>query len=165
MKQIIVHQERCTACRECEMACSFEHEEVFVPALSRIRVNDFYEEQFYLPMVCVHCADAPCATVCPTVAIERQASGQVEVNPDRCIGCKMCLLACPFGVMSFQPHTGIAQNCDLCRNIPDGPQCVAFCVPHALEYADVETAATANQKIYAATIQKSLLAKSAPASH
>src|SRR3989440_628730 len=77
MKQIIVHQERCTACRECEMACSFEHEGIFVSALSRIRVHDFYDEQFYLPMTCVHCADAPCATVCPTVAIVREDSGQV----------------------------------------------------------------------------------------
>ena len=63
MKQIVVYQERCTACRECEMACSFHHEDAFVPALSRIRVQDFYDEQFYLPTVCVHCADAPCATV------------------------------------------------------------------------------------------------------
>ena len=59
MKQIVVHQEKCTACRECELACSFTHEQKFLPALSRIRVADFYEEQFYQPMVCVHCADAP----------------------------------------------------------------------------------------------------------
>lgn len=50
MKQIIVHQEKCTACRECELACSFSHTGEFNPALSRIRVNDFYGEQFYLPM-------------------------------------------------------------------------------------------------------------------
>ena len=49
MKQIVVYQEKCTACRECEMACSFSHEGVLSPALSRIRVNDFYEDQFYLP--------------------------------------------------------------------------------------------------------------------
>jgi carbon-monoxide dehydrogenase iron sulfur subunit len=165
VKQIIVHQEKCTACRECELACSFSHEGVFNPALSRIRVNDFYEEQFYLPMTCVHCADAPCATVCPTVAIQKEPDGQILVHDARCIGCKMCLLACPFGVMGFQPHTGVAQNCDLCRNVADGPQCVAYCVPQALEYADVETAATANQKIYAATIQKSLLGKSPQATH
>ena len=162
MKQIIVHQEKCTACRECELACSFSHEGIFNPARSRIRVNDFYEEQFYLPMLCVHCADAPCATVCPTVAIERQSDGQVVVHEAKCIGCKMCLLACPFGVMGFQPHTGVAQNCDLCRDNPAGPQCVAFCAPQALEYADVETAAAAKQKIYAATIQKSLLTPSLP---
>jgi len=69
----------------------------------------------------------------------------------------MCLLACPFGVMGFQPEVGVAQNCDLCRNIPEGPQCVRFCVPEALEYTEVETAAAAKQKIYAATVQQSLL--------
>jgi len=154
MKQIVVHQEKCTACRDCELACSFEHTGRFVPALSRIRVNDFYEEQFYLPMTCVHCADAPCATVCPTVAIQRQLDGQILVMEERCIGCKMCLLACPFGVMGFQPDEGVAQNCDLCGG---DPQCVAFCVPKALEYADVETDATARQKMYAATVRQSLL--------
>ena len=61
MKQIVVHQEKCTACRECELACSFSHEGSFIPTLSRIRIADFYEEQFYQPMVCVHCADVPCA--------------------------------------------------------------------------------------------------------
>jgi Fe-S-cluster-containing hydrogenase component 2 len=144
VKQIVVHQERCTACRECELACSFQHEGVFVPALSRIRVNDFYDEQFYLPLTCVHCADAPCATVCPTVAIVRQGSGQVEVLADRCIGCKMCLLACPFGVMGFHPERNVAHNCDLCGDAE--PQCVAFCTPRALEYAEVETQALAQQK-------------------
>ena len=154
MRQIIVHQERCTACRECEMACSFEHEGVFVSALSRIRVHDFYDEQFYLPMVCVHCADAPCATVCPTVAITRHPDGQVMVDPDRCIGCKMCLLACPFGVMSFNPPKNVAQNCDLCGG---DPQCVAFCVPGALEYGEVETQALAQAKFAAAIAMKAIL--------
>ncbi len=161
MKQIIVHQEKCTACRECELACSFSHTGEFNPALSRIRVNDFYEEQFYLPMTCVHCADAPCAAVCPTVAIQKEPDGLVLVHEPRCIGCKMCLLACPFGVMGFHPQVGVAQNCDMCRGVDGGPQCVAFCVPQALEYAEIETAATAKQKIYAATIQKSLLGPAA----
>lgn len=165
MKQIIVHQEKCTACRECEVACSFAHEGLFNPALSRIRVNDFYEEQFYLPMTCVHCADAPCAVVCPTATIRKEADGQIRVHEEGCIGCKMCLLACPFGVMGFQPQTGVAQNCDLCRDVPGGPQCVAFCAPHALEYAEVETAATATRKIYAATIQQSLIKQSGQAAH
>lgn len=150
MKQIVVHQEKCTACRECELACSFEHEGAFVPALSRIRVQDFYEDQFYLPMVCVHCADAPCATVCPTVAITREASGQVQVHEERCIGCKMCLLACPFGVMGFSPSRAVAQNCDLCGG---QPRCVEFCVPQALTYEEVETNASAARKFAAAIAQ------------
>jgi Fe-S-cluster-containing hydrogenase component 2 len=162
VKQIVVHQEKCTACRECEMACSFQHEQVFTASLSRIRVNDFYEEQFYLPMTCVHCADMPCGTVCPTVAIRKEPDGMIKVHEERCIGCKMCLLACPFGVMGFHPEKGVAQNCDLCGG---DPQCVAFCVPAALEYAEVDTAATAQQKIYAATIRRSLGLPGVEASH
>ena len=154
MKQIVVYQERCTACRECELACSFEHEDAFVPALSRIRVQDFYDEQFYLPMVCVHCADAPCATVCPTVAITREPTGQVKVHDERCIGCKMCLLACPFGVMGFSLRTGVAHNCDFC----DGdPQCVQFCVPKALAYEEVELNAAAKAKFSAAIVRQTVV--------
>jgi Fe-S-cluster-containing hydrogenase component 2 len=154
MKQIVVYQEKCTACRECEMACSVTHEGAFNPALSRIRVQDFYEEQFYLPMTCVHCADAPCATVCPTVAITREPSGQILVHEDRCIGCKMCLLACPFGVMGFDPVQGTAHNCDFC----DGdPQCVTFCVPGALGYEEIPTDALAQQKFAAAIAKDAIL--------
>jgi len=151
MKQIVVRQEKCTACRACEVACSFRHEQRFVPALSRIRVNDLYEEQFYFPMTCVHCAEAPCELVCPTVAIERLEDGQVVVLDDRCIGCKMCLLACPFGVMGFHTERGVAQNCDLCGG---DPQCVAFCAPDALVFEEVDAAATAKQKSYATIVRQ-----------
>lgn len=120
MKQTVVYQEKCTACRECEMACSFSHEGTFNPSLSRIRVNDFYEEQFYLPMVCVYCADAPCAAVCPTVAIQRQPDGQVQVLAERCIGCKMCLLACPFPT-SMPPETWLRSRIFLLMNAPFTP--------------------------------------------
>jgi Fe-S-cluster-containing hydrogenase component 2 len=135
------------------MACSFWHERAFNPSLSRIRVNDLYDQQFYLPLTCVHCADMPCGVVCPTAAIRREADGQVRVYEERCIGCKMCLLACPFGVMGFAPQRGVAQNCDLCGG---DPQCVKFCVPQALEFAEVETAAVAKQKMYAAAVRPSL---------
>lgn len=158
MKQIVVYQEKCTACRECEMACSFSHEGMFNPSLSRIRVNDFYEEQFYLPMVCVHCADAPCAAVCPTVAIQRQTDGQVQVLAERCIGCKMCLLACPFGVMGFSPDKGVAHNCDLCVDEAGNksPQCVSFCTPGALAYEEVPTEALSKQKFAAAIARQAV---------
>jgi len=78
----------------------------------------------------------------------------VEVHEDRCIGCKMCLLACPFGVMGFSPSKGVAQNCDLCGD--NDPQCVKFCVPQALTYEEVETNAIAQQK-FAAAIARGMM--------
>jgi Fe-S-cluster-containing hydrogenase component 2 len=135
IQQLVIHPDKCTACRLCELACSFEHEGVFNPQRSRIRVEIFQEDAFYLPMACYHCDDYPCGQVCPTEAITQDDNGWVCVNDDKCIGCKMCMLACPFGVMGFSAEIGVAQNCDLCHG---APKCVQFCTHGALEFRDVE---------------------------
>ena len=136
MKMIVSHPEKCVACHLCEGACSFRHENVFAPAKTRIWVTDFVEDQVYGAFTCFHCADAPCLANCPTYAIARDPqTGQVYVNDDKCIGCTMCLVACPFGVMGFHLEKHVAQNCDLCGG---DPQCVKACVYGALEYAEVE---------------------------
>lgn len=136
MKMILAYPQKCVACHLCEGACSFRHEGVFQPVNSRIWVHDFVGEAVYVPVACFHCADAPCMVNCPTYAISRDpASGQVTVNEERCIGCKMCLLACPFSVMGFHSGKNVAQNCDLCKG---DPQCVKVCTYGALEYAEVE---------------------------
>ena len=102
MKQLVIHPERCTACRMCELACSMEHEGVFDPSRSRIQVEIFLEDAFYLPMACYHCDDYPCGQVCPTEAIVKDLSTKwITVIDEKCIGCKMCMQACPFGVMGF----------------------------------------------------------------
>ena len=60
---------------------------------------------------------------------------RVMIRPDLCIGCQMCVSACPFGVMAFDADRGIAFKCDLC----DGtPECVRVCEPKALDYVDAD---------------------------
>lgn len=136
MKMILSHPQKCVACHLCEGACSFKHEGAFQPAKTRIWVHDFVEEAVYVPVTCFHCADAPCMTNCPTYAISRDpATGQVTVSEEKCIGCKMCMVACPFSVMGFHLEKSVAQNCDLCGG---DPQCVKICTYGALEYAEVE---------------------------
>jgi carbon-monoxide dehydrogenase iron sulfur subunit len=136
MKMIVSHPEKCVACHLCEGACSFRHEGLFMPARTRIWVFDLVDEQVYGAYACFHCSDAPCLAHCPTHAISRRAdTGQVYVQEERCIGCKMCMVACPFGVMGFHGDKKVAQNCDLCEG---EPQCVKVCVYGALEFAEVE---------------------------
>ena len=133
---ILAHPQKCVSCRLCEGACSFKHEGAFQPAKTRIWVHDFVDEAMYVPVTCFHCQDAPCLSNCPTYAITRdQATGQVTVSDDKCIGCKMCLVACPFSVMGFSEERTVSHNCDLCAG---DPQCVKICVYNALEYAEVE---------------------------
>jgi len=133
---ILAYPQKCVACRLCEGACSFRHEGAFQPAESRIWVHDFVDEAVYVPVACFHCRDAPCLRYCPTYAISRDPlTGWVTINEDTCIGCGMCLVACPFGAMGFHAEKNIARNCDLCGG---EPQCVRICTYGALEYAEVE---------------------------
>lgn len=135
MKMILAHPQKCSSCHLCEGACSAFHEGAFQPTKSRIFVHDFVDEQVYLPVTCFHCADAPCLTNCPTYAITRLPDGRVTIEDARCIGCKMCLIACPFSVMGFNEDRDVAHNCDLCGG---DLQCVKICTYAALEYAELQ---------------------------
>jgi len=82
-------------------------------------------------------AQAWCAKICPTNAIVRdQATLAYKVLDDKCVGCKMCVLACPFGSVVLFPEKGKAEKCDHCLSIDGDPECVKFCTPQALEYLD-----------------------------
>ena len=63
----------------------------------------------------MHCSDAPCVTVCPTGAsYKREEDGIVLVNPDTCIGCKLCSWSCPYGAREYDEEAGIMKKCTLC---------------------------------------------------
>ena len=141
MKIITVSPNRCTGCRMCELACSMRHTGEFNPARSRICVIA-YDESFCLPVMCFQCENPYCAEICPTGAIVREeATGMVRVMEDKCTGCKICILACPFGNMIFSSAKKKVENCDFC----DGePECVSVCATKALEFKEVDTARNAS---------------------
>jgi len=139
---IVADPAKCIGCRTCEVACVVAHQEdqncVAVTArtfTSRIRVVK--GGTFTTAVTCHQCEDAPCANVCPTQAIQRQA-GVWQVDQARCIGCKSCMVACPFGAMQV---TGSAEQvqalkCDRCAHREAGPACVAACPTYALSCVD-----------------------------
>jgi carbon-monoxide dehydrogenase iron sulfur subunit len=131
-KILVVDHERCTGCRLCEMVCSVKHAGVSNPSRSRIHVIKWPLEGFELPMLCQQCEDAPCIAVCPKDALSRDlVLGRVVLNYDVCIGCKMCVIACPFGGMGIDSVARQVIKCDLC----DGdPSCVRCCQPGALQF-------------------------------
>ncbi|MCK5445114.1 MAG: 4Fe-4S dicluster domain-containing protein [Rhodospirillaceae bacterium] len=98
------------------------------------------------PRSCMHCDNAACVTVCPTGASYKRAEdGIVLVNTDKCIGCKLCSWACPYGAREFDEDEGVMKKCTLCidriynetLDIEDRqPACVLTCPVSARHYGD-----------------------------
>jgi hydrogenase-4 component A len=93
---VIADSRRCIGCFACQAACVENHRKVGLQAYSRLLVS--YTPGCTMPVQCRQCEDAPCAIVCPVKAIVVRLN-TVQLNETVCIGCKMCGLACPFGVI------------------------------------------------------------------
>ncbi|MHA1667914.1 MAG: 4Fe-4S dicluster domain-containing protein [Candidatus Heimdallarchaeaceae archaeon] len=129
-KRIYVQKEKCNGCRICELRCSFEHEGVFSPTLSRIRIIKKEIEGIAIPRTCILCGK--CEAVCPERAIVfSPKTGAIEVIEEKCTACGECVKVCPLSVIKIHPQRNVAFTCDLC----DGdPQCVKYCPEEALHY-------------------------------
>jgi carbon-monoxide dehydrogenase iron sulfur subunit len=133
-KVLVIDHEKCTGCRECELACSVFHTGASNPSRSRIKVIKWEWEGLYLPMTCQNCEKPFCVEVCPTKACHVDPGmNRVIIDSNLCIGCKTCILACPFGAPLFDSVERVTVKCDYC----DGdPQCVRFCEVDAIKYVD-----------------------------
>jgi carbon-monoxide dehydrogenase iron sulfur subunit len=152
MKRIGVNAAVCSGCRACEVACVAHHDGRFGTATARIRVTKVEAQGLDLPHVCRLCRHAPCVAACPVDALVRDARTEaVLLRPEACIGCAACVDACPFGMASLHPETGLALICDLCGG---DPACVARCATGAIVYAEAGTVARAKREAYAAQALK-----------
>jgi len=135
-KILVIDLEKCTGCRKCEMVCSVFHIGANNPGRSRVKVMKWDNVGSYLPMACQNCEKPFCTEVCPTKACHRDLeTNKVLIDKDKCIGCKTCIIACPFGHPFFDSIDNVTAKCDFC----DGdPQCVAFCEAKAIDYVDAE---------------------------
>lgn len=148
---LLIDVSRCKEnCSTCVEACSQEHgwhvEAHGAVDPQWIRVVEATDpvtgQTSNVPLMCQHCANPPCADVCPTSATFRRDDGIVLVDRHRCIGCRYCVMACPFGVRFFlgdavrnqRPHSprgkGTAEGCNMCVHRVDHgrlPACVEAC--------------------------------------
>lgn len=165
---MVIDLRRCDGCKKCTEACQTEHE---LPKsfewIKVFEVTDKQGRQYFMPRPCMHCENAPCLRVCPVAATFKAPDGVVLVDQDRCIGCRMCMAACPYGARTFnfaEPPTpshpfqkptpehpvpqikGTVGKCMLCvHRTEDGklPACVDACGMQALWIGDlVEDVAT-----------------------
>lgn len=143
MKEIFVRLDRCVGCHTCEMACAVEHsasKSLFAAIAEKpVPRKRLYVEQVLvhkLPLLCRHCEDAPCVQACRTGATSQDPLTRVvSHNPDRCIGCWMCTMVCPYGVIGRELERRVAVKCDRCPD-RDVPACVDACPTRALLYVE-----------------------------
>jgi carbon-monoxide dehydrogenase iron sulfur subunit len=147
MKEVLVRPEKCMGCRSCEIACAVEHSQSknLFQAVSekpvprkRVYVEFAPEYKIPVPMVCHHCEDAPCVSVCPTGALSQDEMSRVVTHdPEVCIGCWTCATACNYGMIGRHKEQRVAIKCDRC---PDReiPACVEACPTGALAFEEVE---------------------------
>ncbi|WP_373499638.1 4Fe-4S dicluster domain-containing protein [Desulfococcus sp.] len=158
MKQVVVHPERCVGCMQCMIACATAHSktQTLITAVResplpkpRVHVSaGMHGEGF--PNRCRHCDPAPCMLACLPGAIFRvPETNTVLINPDTCINCASCAMACPFGVIRYHedaeapPGKTVAVKCDNCaarQRKGQIPACVEVCKSGALTFEEMAAA-------------------------
>jgi Fe-S-cluster-containing dehydrogenase component len=156
---IVVNLDKCIGCRACEVTCKNENGIALGEHWNKVLevVNDKdtypYVEQYFLPTMCQQCEDAPCVHVCPTGASYRNDNGVVLINKSVCIGCKYCMMACPYGVRAWNSTYRCVEKCTLCQQlttIGELPMCVRICAGEARYYGDLDDPDSDASKVVAA---------------
>ncbi len=166
-----INLDRCIGCHTCANACKMQNNVPDGMLWNRVLTEGCdvivgavctYPDlsRTYVPLACQHCENPACMKVCPTGATYKDDAGRVEIEYDRCIGCRMCMAACPFNARVFNwedPQRdggfnwgdarvpvrtrGVMEKCTLCRERTDegeAPMCVVCCPTHARVFGDLD---------------------------
>jgi anaerobic dimethyl sulfoxide reductase subunit B (iron-sulfur subunit) len=149
-------QSACSGCKACQAACKDRNGLPVGVLWRRVyevagggweRAGEAWHTDAFaysLSLACNHCAEAVCAEVCPTQAIARRADGLVLIDAAKCVGCRYCGWACPYGAPQYDERSGTMTKCDLCVEDLDAgrvPACVASCPMRALDLVTLEEGA------------------------
>ncbi|MCI4457281.1 MAG: 4Fe-4S dicluster domain-containing protein [Desulfurococcaceae archaeon] len=149
-KVLVFDSSKCTGCELCVLACNYVKTGVFGTRDARIRVFSWRDTGDFIVLGCYHCDPAPCMEACGVDAIYRDPkTGAVKINTDKCINCKACVYACPYGAITIGSN-GKVIKCDLC----DGdPACVKACPYGALRFEEVSKVGVDFALQYAQTLK------------
>ena len=136
---------KCIGCHACTIACKAEHE---IPIgvnrcwVKTVEQGVFPEtRRFFFPVLCNQCDDAPCMRICPTNALFKRRDGIVDLRSEVCIGCRACMVACPYDQLFIDPNTRTAEKCNFCANRVENklePACVSVCPTECRIFGDLE---------------------------
>lgn len=168
---IAINLSRCIGCHTCANACKMQNNVPMGMLWNRILTEGADQvdgavgtypnlTRTYLPLACQHCENAACKRVCPTGATFKDDKGRVEIDYDKCIGCRTCMAACPYNARVFnwnEPvrdpgfnygdkdvpvrQRGVVEKCTLCKERTDrgdNPMCVVCCPTHARVFGDLD---------------------------
>ena len=168
---MVIDLSKCDGCGHCQTACSKMH--YIPPDRQYIKVLKMQDAEttapYFFPQPCYHCDNPPCTKVCPVDATFKREDGVVLIDNDRCIGCRFCMAACPYGARSFNwghpddppaakerdysPEIGLprkigtVEKCDFCPDMAAMgmlPACTAGCPMGAIYYGDQNEDAVTN---------------------
>ncbi|MGO8881987.1 MAG: 4Fe-4S dicluster domain-containing protein [Desulfomonilaceae bacterium] len=156
---MVIDQRRCIGCHSCTVACKSENN---VPLgywrswVKGIQKGSFPDvSNMFLRRLCNQCDSPPCVQVCPVQAtVRRPEDGIVVMFFGKCIGCGMCIAACPYDARFFNPIRHTADKCDFCATrIENGlnPACVDACLSGALIFGDIDDPSSEICRVLATT--------------
>jgi anaerobic dimethyl sulfoxide reductase subunit B (iron-sulfur subunit) len=144
----------CTGCKACQIACQDKNQ--LGPDVTWRRVVTYTggtwasQGGFFVPnnifsyavsIACNHCENPLCAEVCPTKAITKRDDGVVLLDTSKCIGCRYCEWACPYGAVRFDEEAGVMTKCTFCEDLlakGQNPACVDACVMRCLDFGELD---------------------------
>ncbi|MFC1461895.1 4Fe-4S dicluster domain-containing protein [Verrucomicrobiota bacterium] len=132
-KRLFIDLDKCDQCEKCAVDCGYFYRQ----AATDHGVLTLREAATFL-LVCRRCEEPCCVAACAHEALERQDDGVLKRYNMRCVSCKCCSHACPFGTIYPETVPFYVTNCDFCVTSADQPPCVASCEKNAIEYRDVE---------------------------
>ena len=148
--ELYIDPERCIGCQACVHACS-ECDTHRGHSMIHLEYVNRAESPQTVPVLCMHCEDPACASVCPADAIKKTPDGIVQsAMRSRCIGCSNCVLACPLGVPKYVEQYDQMMKCDMCydrTSTGKRPMCVSVCPSGAIAFGTREEILGARKEI------------------
>jgi len=141
---MVIDATKCVNCHACTIACQNQNDLVPAEYFNRLEEREYGSFPNYgrriIPVQCQHCDNPPCVSVCPVGASYKRKDGVVSINTNRCIGCKYCIVACPYGVRVVNEAEGYVHKCSFCIDFVERgeqPACVTTCPMHVRTFGDL----------------------------